>query len=702
MKSNASIWLHRLLWMICIASLLTAVSLSYWHLTVKESIYAKPKADLIRMTVDATRKIDAVLQQAMESAHSLADGLTSGEISHTDMHERLTATLLGNENYFGGTITFAPYGYDPDTRLYSAYYWKTGTNDGLEYLQLADVYDYTTPEYDWYVEPMAKGDRWGEPYWDAAGKTYMITYSARFYDKETDTAETAPNGVVTIDISMARIKDIIESLDIGPSGFGALTTRDGNYLYHPNYEYVQRRLNIRDVAREKNDLDRFTIAEKAARGEGGLIEHTSTTTGEASWLIFESVPTSGWSLQNTFIKSDLAIDFDTLRRQIIWIMIATLVFVVSLSSLVLRVNLGTPERVWVLNALVSVVLVVGISVMWYLALTFHSATGVGGVKVADKASLRTVMNHYQQASERKHLKPPLFIPTGLYIDAIEFNNANDVLVTGSVWQHYPENFPREVARGIQIGRAKSVRIETIGAHPVENGEVLRWTFQAELRVPIDYSRYPLEVEHLDMQLLPLATNQSIVLVPYLDSYKLTTATLLPGLDDAVFLPGWKLTESFFVLRVEQKNTNFGIEQNFDRETLPTLYFSVGLKRVFIDAFISNLKPLIIVAVVLFALVLLSRSVEVGRIMSVCVAVFFVVVFSHLDIRKHIAAGEIFYLEYFYFVIYFAIILVPMDAFRIALQLKPRFFEAHDGLLPRVTFWPSILGIFFAITVMKFY
>lgn len=700
--SVAALWLNNSFFLVSVVAFLVMVVLSYQHVTYKQAIYESSKADLQGLTANATKKIDGILHQAMESAQQLADGLTNGDINRENMREKLKSVLTDNENYFGGTITFAPFGYDADTRLYSAYLSKTGPNGELEYLQLDEVYDYTTPEYDWYVEPMVKGNRWGEPYWDEAGKTYMTTYSALFYVSAPETGKMVPNGVVTIDISMAQIKNIIESLDIGPSGFGALTTRDGNYLYHPNYEYVQERMNIRDVAQAKNDMDRLLIAEHAARGEGGVIDHISTTTGEESWLIFETVPISGWSLQNTFIKSDLHVDVDKLRQQIIWIVISAVIFAISVTCVILRVNLGQPPRIWLLTAIVSLLLIAAISFLWSLALTYHSSSQMSGVKVSDKATLQAIMSDYRQSSQSKYLEPPIFVPTGLYIDAIEFNSANDVLVTGRIWQQYSSDFPSDIVKGIDIGRAKSVKIEKIDSYSEGVGEIIQWSFQAELRVPIDYSRYPLEVERLGMQLLPLATNENIVLIPDLDSYKLTTATLLPGLDRSVFLPGWKLTESFFALHVEQKNTNFGVEQNFDREVLPTLYYQVGLKRVFVDAFISNLTPLIIVAIVLFALVLLSKDVEVGRIMSICVAVFFVVVFSHLDIRKHIASGEIFYLEYFYFVVYFTIILAPMNAFRLALNMKSNFFEYRNGLLSKAIYWPSILGVFFVITVVKFY
>ena len=700
-KSGAK-WLNIILWLGCLATLMLTVMLISHHLSFKNEVYDSSKSDLKQLTVDAVDQIDSILRQSMISAETLADGLTSGRISKKNMHEELKAMLGSNSNYFGGTITFVPYGYDSKVKLYSAYYSKSGPESEPVFQQLADIYDYTTPEYDWYVEPMSKGSRWGEPYWDEAGKTYMTTYSALFYTTDPASKQKVPNGVVTVDISMAQIKNIIEALDIGPSGFGALTTRDGNYLYHPNYEYVLNHQNIRDVAQLKNDKNRLLIADMAANGQGGVVEHVSTTTGEAAWLIFDTVPTSGWSLQNTFIKSDLDIDVDSLRHQIIWIIVSSILFLATLATLLLHASFACPVRVWILTASISVLLILGVGIIWDLALTYHPDTKVEGVKIADKATLRAVTGVYYQSSESKHLDPPLYVPTGLYIDAIEFNNANDVLVTGRLWQKYRSDYPAGVAKGLKIGRSKSVKMENTGSYVVDDGEVQQWSFQAELRVPIDYSRYPLEVEHLSMQLLPLATDQNIVLVPDLDAYKLTTATLLPGLDKDVFLPGWKINESYFVLRTTTKNTDFGVRHKFDQQTLPTLYYEIGVKRVFVDAFISNLTPLIIVSIVLFAVVLLSKDVEVGRLMSICVAVFFVVVFSHLDIRKSISGGEIFYLEYFFFVIYFTIILVPMDAFRIALGMRSRFFEYQNGLLAKAVYWPSILGIFFVITVLKFY
>ncbi len=694
-------WMSGVAILVAISSLIGALLLSYQYLVYKEELDSSARSELKAITSNAASQIDEVLMEVTRSAEKLASMVSHSRFSEATMLLMLRETLQSSVNYFGGTITFRPYGYDKNKRLYSAYYIRPGEKEELNFQRLDEVYDYTTPEYDWYVEPMKKGSRWGEPYWDEAAKSHLVTYSAVFY--ETMQADVpVPLGVVTIDISMNQIKAIIESLDLGPSGFGALTTREGSYLYHPNQEYVQTKKNIRDVAREKGDANRLIIAEDILIGKGGVIDHVSTTTGQASWLIYESAPVSGWSLQNTFIKDDLPVDIDELRKELIRIILLTMAFLIATAFLLLRAHHGNKITVWLFSVTCSLFLLIGIGAIWYLALTHYSSNDVTGAKISDKETLRAVINSYTMKSDGKQLAPPHFVPTGIYIDTVEFQSSNNLLIAGRVWQAYAENYPAEMKKGFSIGRAKDLKITEISRRSHKGREMIQWRFQTNLRVNLDYSRYPLEVEHFKLQLLAAETERNVVLVPDLDAYQLIAASLLPGLDKEIFLPGWKFSDTFFVLREDSHTSDFGLKQNLDHVAFPTLYYHIGIKRVFVDAFISNLTPLIIVALALFALSLLSKEIDIGRVLSICVAVFFVVVFSHLDIRKRIPSGEIFYLEYFFFVIYFCILMVPLNAFRLALKLPSRLFEYKDGLIVQASYWPSMLGVFFMITACKFY
>ena len=690
-------WMSRFAAFTALFSLAGTLFLTYQYVIYKEEINTTAKSELEEITSVAVSKIDLLLMEVVRSAEVLASELSKGPLAEETMYMLLRDVLGSNDNYFGGTITFRPYGYDKERRLYSAYYTRDANNE-LVYQRLDEVYDYTSSEYDWYVVPMKEGSGWGEPYWDQAAKTNLVTYSAVFYEAQSD----VPLGVVTIDISMNQVQTIIESLDLGPSGFGALTTRDGGYLYHPNQEYVQLKKNIRDVAKEKGDANRLIIAEDILQGKGGVIDHISTTTGQASWLIYESVPMSGWSLQNTFIKDDLPIDVDTLRKDLIRVILLAVIFLIASVFMLFRAHHGEHFRVWVFTVICSFVLMVGIGSIWYLALTYYSSSNVPGVKISDKETLKAVVNGYSIRSHERQLETPYYVPTGVYIDTVEFQSANNLLIAGRVWQSYAADYPAEMKQGFSIGRAKNLKTTEMNRSNHDGEERIQWRFQAALRVNLDYSRYPLEVEHLNLQLLPAESDRMVVLIPDLEAYKLTASSLLPGLDKQIFLAGWDFSGTFFELREERHNTNFGIKRNLDYEILPTLYYHIGIQRVFVDAFISNLTPLIIVAIILFALSLLPREIEIGRVLSISAAVFFIVVFSHLDIRKNIPSGEIFYLEYFFFVIYLCILMVPLNAFRLAMGLPSRLFEYKDGLIIQAAYWPSVLGIFFMVTVCKFY
>lgn len=693
----------RTIWLVCGLSLLASLGQIYQHVTFKDGVYENARHELRGKTKEAANSIDEILQQAMLSTQELADGLSSGVVNKQNMLVKLRSMLESNANYFGGTITYAPNGYEPNRRLYSAYYSRGTESDKLEFLQLDKIYDYTTQEYDWYVEPMEKGNRWGEPYWDDAAKTYLITYSAVFYKQGPDVDDKLANGVVTVDISLRHIKAIIESLDIGASGFGALTTQEGNYLYHPNVDYVLQKKNLRDVAKEKNDPDRVELAERAAIKENGLIDHVSTTTGQESWLMFHAVPTSGWSLQNTFILDDIKVDVDTLRGQVIQIIVYLLIFITALCVLSLKVYDGSSVHMWVLSGTLSLVFLFSIGMIWNLALTYHNTDDGNSVRVSEKTKLQLFINNYNKRVSDKSLSKPVYVPTGVNIETIEFSGSNEVSVSGKIWQKYPIEYLKDkIGDGFQIGRSRNISINYINSQEVGNINLVTWKFQANVRSKLDYSRYPLEVGKISIQLLPWNARENVVLIPDLDAYKLMTATSLPGLDKKVFLQGWDLTKSNFVFKKSSEDSNFGVKRNFEHVAFPDLYFELGIKRVFVDAFISNLTPLIVVTIILFSVTLLPTNIDISRVLGICVSVFFVVVFSHLAIRRNISIGEIFYLEYFFFVIYLAILLVPINSFRVSLDIRSNFFEYKNGLLIQAIYWPTMMGMFFLISALKFY
>ena len=694
---------------VCLASLVLAGAFTYRYRAYERSVTDSSRAELTALTSKAAAAIDAIARETTVTAEALAADLTSGDLKKDALVGRIKDATVQHAHFYGVCVSYVPFAFDPKRRLYSAYYAKPAGR--LEYVQADTIYDYTQPSHEWFTPVIEHGPRWTQPYFDEAGATRMVTYATPFYAVDPSTKARTPVGVVSIDVSMDEIRRIIESLDLGPSGFGALVSEQGVYLYHPNPEFVQARTTLQDVARDQGDADRLVLAEKARRRESGILPHRSTTTGLASWMAYAPIASTGWSLQNTFILDDLPLDLDRQRHQLILVVVSVLAFAVSLAALLAGAVTGKTANLWVTSSITAVLIAVAIGVVWKLSLAYDPHSKGEGVRISDKATLNSVMGAYARASAERHTEPPAYVPTGVFIESASFSTPNDLSVTGYLWHKYALGAQDGLSRGFTIADATDLNITEAFRTKEQGAEIVRWYFRGTVRQALDRSRYPLEQEKISLRILHKDLNHNVVLVPDLGAYTFVNASQRPGLDRDLVFPGWKITHSFFELRNRRYDTNFGIERSLSKEAFPSLYFNVVIARNFVDAFISNLTALIIVSILLFTLLMLTVRDErlvgymqagSGRILNICAAMFFVIAFSHIDIRRKIGAEEIFYLEYFYLVIYLAILWVSVNSVLFSMGARIRLIQYRDNLISKVAFWPFLLMLLFAISLYTFY
>lgn len=692
----------RILLLLSVLSFFAASGVTFHHIRYQRETSFKIKTDLKNLTIKATKEIDAIVKQAMSEVDAVANNLTNGKIDKSEISRQISTLILKSPNYFGSTICYRPFGYDPSKKLFAPYYHRNrGNQQELEFIKLEEKYDYTKPKYDWYVQPMKNGNDWAGPYWDPAGKTLMITYSSVFYDIDAETGKKVPLGVVTLDISMDYIKKIIEDIDLGASGFGALISSKGVYLYHPNSEYVVYKKTISEVAKEKNDPDRLVMAVKAAKGESGFLDHVSTSTHEESWLVFEPIPSTGWSLQNTFLKKDIVINVDNYRHNLIWIVVLVLLFFLLASGCIYSCMASNKRNVWIIIFSGSLLIIVAVGCIWMVALTFNPADKINGIKISDKATLQSMLSNLKNRSRMYHLEPPLFVPTGVYIDALKFSGPNDMFLSGYIWQKYSHDFPQDIAKEFTISQATNMSVQKIKSTVQNGNEIIQFHFSAEIRQKLSHRTYPLEEELIELQIIQKDLNHNIVLTPDIDAYKVRSASQLPGIDKSAFISGWNLTNSYYEIRLNDLNSNFGIIRSVDKADFPALYFDIEIQRNFVDAFISNLTPLIIVSVMLFFMLFLMDKIDTAKVFNICIAMFFVIVFSHIDIRGKISAQEIFYLEYFFFITYGLILYVALNAIAWILQTETWYYH-YQSTIYSTLYWPILLGLTLAVTIITFY
>ena len=694
-----------ILLLVCLTSLGLTLFGLFSYLGYERGIVEPLTEDLIRRTREAAGRIDAALTPARAAVEGMAARLDEiADPTEDQLLELLREAVLSDDSCYGGAIAFDPNRFDAKRRLYAPYFARK--NGGFEFQRIEESYDYTDPSQEWYGKALAEGPRWSEPYFDASvGDVLMTTYSAVFHE------EGAPKGVVTIDVSMDVIRKIVRSLDLGGIGYALLLSDQGHFLYHPNEDLVLSGANVLDVTERSGDAELHELATKILEGGSGIDDHTGPLTGLDTWFVYEPVTTTGWSLVGAYVKKDAPIDTAVLRRWQIRIGASLVVFMATTLALMLNVLAGYRRRLWAYSILVSLLLVAGIGFTWRAALRYDSDENVAGRIVTDSAGLMSFEQTITDQSRERLTEPPVFVPTGVLIESLRFDGGTDIDVRGYIWQRYEPEIHSQVVRGISLAGVAEQRIGEPQVERLGEKEIVRWPFEVAQRVRFENSKYPLMRERFALRVVPRDIASNVLLVPDLEAYPILSPTTLPGLDENVFLPGWEITRTFFELRERVPVTNFGLGNSSTSETFPSLYFNIEVRKEFSDTFVSNLVPLIIVGLVIFLVLLISEREEErillmragpGFNLSIAGTLLFVAVFSHIGARQKIAAQEIIYLEYFYIVMYFALLWVAVNSILYVRWPESKFIQYEENLLPKVLFWPVTLGALWVATLLTFY
>lgn len=672
------------------ASLVTLIVLAAGYRTYQRRAYSRAKSHVVSVTNDAAKQIDAQLRDIMDTVNGLAlqyknhifFDVSPGEllIGHNKITDAMYVKRNGDE--------------------------KSNKVDLLDISSINDSYGNpqrpTVKQIQSRFEQAAKrGGGWIDPWYCPIRKKLIVSYVAPL--------KRPARGFVAADISIESLAGIVRRLDLGAAGYGALTSKSGMYIYHPNMDLVRRHRTILQAARELHDADRARINKDITRGGSGVIDHKSTTTGLKSWLVYRPVPSAKWSLQTTFLKNEVEINRDRLRRQLMWISFAACTFVFFAAAVALHASRGGAASLWALSLVATLLPAAGVGYIWYLTLAFEPRSR--GVVIADTASLENFTRRHREQSRRRHDEPPVFVPTGLYIQSMKFTSGNEIAFRGYIWQKYDSRAHRDLSRGFIFPEAESLSIEE--AYRRKNGsvETLGWSFRGTLRVAFDHAAYPLDRERVWLRVWPKDFARNVVLTPDLESYKLLNPAALPGLERGMKLKMWSIRDAFFEYHFNSYDTDFGIKNYVGQDKFPELYYNVSIQRNFMDAFLSRLTPVLVISVMLFGMMIIAtRDPErrgftgwsVSSVLTFGAAQFFVVILSHIDLRAQFSAGKILYLEYFYFLMYLSIIWVVINALLYTFDVRFPLIRARDNLYPKLLYWPVILNALYVITFVKFF
>ncbi len=372
----------------------------------------------------------------------------------------------------------------------------------------------------------------------------------------------------------------------------------------------------------------------------------------------------------------------------------------------------TEKNWWVVSFTAAFIFAALVAYRWYIE---DSSYQPNECQLADELRAQGVLLKYMEESgypSDAYLEP---VSTGVFIQSLEFEDANDVNLSGYIWQRYDRtNYPEPP------GIVFPERVESVNSilpEPknetyrviVKNWEVVGWYFEVTLRQTFDYRKFPLDHKTVWIRMWPSDFLHRLPLIPDFGAYRSTGLDDTFGIDEDIVLGNWQIEETFFDYHLPDYDTNFGLmdsEQN--PKLFPELYFNIVLKRNFINEFIIYLIPLLTVAVLLF-LILLAATNEKEKaekfdfsilgVIGVNSALFFVVIIAHIQLRREFLGSGLVYLEYFYLVMYIVILAVTLDAYLVSVGCQVKLLRYRDHLIPKLIYWPTLFGACAIITWM---
>jgi len=278
-----------------------------------------------------------------------------------------------------------------------------------------------------------------------------------------------------------------------------------------------------------------------------------------------------------------------------------------------------------------------------------------------------------KTQSKKNSTELLQIPTGFFIQSIYFESANNILISGYIWQKYTLGKHDHVARGFimpeSIKSAGSAVTREIYRKKEGNNELIGWYFERVINQNFKYTKFPLDFKTVWIRLWHQDFYRNIVLVPDLNSYDSTKVSDNFGIDADIVLSGWSMINTFFSYSFKSYDTNFGFNDYIGKNDFPELHYNLLLKRKIINPLIVYIAPMLVVLTLLFAVLMTTSSNKdsieksgftILESYASYTGLLFVILLAHIDLRNKLPVNSIFYIEYFYIMLYLIILLLTFN------------------------------------------
>lgn len=685
-----------------IASIIINIFLIYQHTHITRKIFQEVKRHAELKVHAAVDLINQYTIQIEKITQTLARDLQTGSLQKEDVQTRISRDLKEVPDITSITIAYAPFAYDAQKRLFGIEAKHIDSQIQTNILQQ----DYMIPTSEeeqqtgWFDKAIKIGPFWSDPFYNAQTKKYEALYVLPFYKE----GHKDPLGVIAVSYQLDKIISHVNEIEVGKTGYATVISSNGKFIYHPLAQYVKDKISILDIARGQNNQDLIDIGQKILTEKAGFGSYYDQKSKLQQWIVYEKMHPLKWTLAVFFSSESLNLPMEKLHKDRIWILIGIVITLLLLAMVISHIERGTYEAIRNFSIAMSVLFLGALLIFWAMTRKTPYQPSAQAIVVRDETNLDKFVAFLDLDAKQRSEKRPIVIPTGIIIHTLTFPDSNRVSVSGYVWQKFNKNM--KVIRGIRFPEAAEAKFEEILQKPNAQQEIKGWNFTASFMQKHRYSWFPFDKVHIDIAIASADFENNVILAPDFNDYRSLDIDPYPGVINKIVIPGFNLERSYFSFATIPANDEVGLEGLRQVTEKVQLHYNIILERTLTNPFIIFLLPLLIILFSMFAVFLVTfrgnTKKDVFKSLSAYTALFFSMVILHQTLRSQYQAGELLYIEYFFFFTYITLLLLILHALIIKVSHLTAFVNTHISPYLRLFFWPVQFAVWFIVTMIIFY
>ncbi len=276
---------------------------------------------------DTVHRIRLVLEPVADIPQALAVSISRTSLDEDTLNHLLRESVQLNPNVFGMAFGLEP-GVMKRHERYCPYVYRV---DGEIRSRRLDSPEYRYWALPWYRLPLDSGkSMWSEPYYDeGGGDVLMSTYSVPVI------GDRRALGIVTADISLERLKEIVSSIRILDTGYAMLVSGTGRLIVYPDQAKVMKE-TIGSLGNRLNNPSLVVLGEEMVSGRTGQLPVTGLRDGRSYRVYFRPVAKTGWSLGIVMPEEELYAPLHRLTRIMLGVSVIGILLILTGITLVAR------------------------------------------------------------------------------------------------------------------------------------------------------------------------------------------------------------------------------------------------------------------------------------------------------------------------------------------------------------------------------